>query len=660
MRNLLLFLASFLCVLPLNGQERIQMRQEAGVYTIPCTVNGLKLRFIFDTGAANVSISSTEALFMLKNEYLSTSDIVDFQESMLADGSIQENAVIILRELKIGDKLLNNVKAVVMNNISAPLLLGQSAITSLQPWHFEDNFLVLGEVSPQADTLQTYIESLDAKQSIVEARKYEERGKLDVALRFLKHACDLKSYNAYFHYLAFTSNHLSTVKERLPIDNLVDAAIDNYEPICKWIRQDPSVVTDYCDYGKDKARLINILEALINKGFYNLCWEAAYRTGNYFDGKWSEGLKFLRIGAEHDDVKCLLEYANVYNPQMEHGDYYFPYTQPDKKIALSWYKRAIEKGNSDAISKYTALVFEDSMSSNELKAEAFNLLRSTAHTGNEDAMELMINIYFYGKYGYPEDDEKCKYWALKAVEIAHPVGSLYHTAHEKLGYIYYWSEDYTNAFKYLNQHIYNKSDVRVQPSQAAYVMLAEMYKFGDGTAVDYTKALSLYEKALEIKDGSNNLHINLRLAYMYGNGEGTSENKRKAFTHYLNAANLGDAHAQSNVAWEYYSGKVVSKDIQKAKSWFEKSAEQGYDFSNYMLGNLWSSGLLGYVDLLEAIKYHKKATDKDYAPSYYELGLIYETGGEGVQKSFKLAGEYFKKAAELGHDEAKEKYKSYQ
>ena len=635
------------------------MRKEAGVYTIPCTVNGLRLRFIFDTGAANVSISATEALFMLKNEYLSTSDFVDYQESILADGSIQENAVIILRELKIGDKLLNNVKAVVMTNISAPLLLGQSAITNLQPWHFDGDFLILGEAEQQVDTLQTYIASLDARQSIAEAKIYEERGKLDIALRFLKHACDLKSYQGYYQYLNFTSKHLSIVKERLPIDNLVDAAFDNYEPICNWIRRDPYVVIVYCDYYEDETKLMNRLEALINKGFYNLCWTASNRSC-YINKNWGAGERFLRIGAEHGDVKCLFELAEMYNPHIEHSKLYYPYTSPDKKNALIWYKKAIEKGCPDAISKYSALVFEDSMSSNELKTEAFNLLRNTAHKGNEDAIELMIDIYFSGKYGYAEDDEKCKYWALKAVEIAHPSGDLYWTAHERLGFLYFYGNDFSNAFKYIHEHIYNKSNIRVRPSQSAYMWLAEMYRFGEGTNSDYEKALSLYEEALAIEDGVHTIHLNNRIAAMYYDGLGTSEDKQKAFRHYLNAANLGDAFAQSRVAWEYYDGKVVGEDIQKAKSWFEKSAEQGHNFSNYMLGYLWSSGLLGHVDLPTAVKYHKKATDNNYGASYYQLGLIYEEGGEGVQKSFKLAGECFKKAAELGIDEAKEKYKDYQ
>ena len=60
----ILLLASSL----LQAQIHIEMREENGVYTAPCKVNGLQLRFIFDTGASDVSISLTEAVFMIKND----------------------------------------------------------------------------------------------------------------------------------------------------------------------------------------------------------------------------------------------------------------------------------------------------------------------------------------------------------------------------------------------------------------------------------------------------------------------------------------------------------------------------------------------------------------------------------------------------------------
>lgn len=135
-----MLLCAFLTV---SSQTRIKMNKEGGVYTVPCTVNGLKLRFIFDTGASNVCISLSEATFMLKNGYLNKEDIIGTSQSKIADGSLVENTHIILREIEIEGMKLHNVDAVVMHNIEAPLLLGQSAIQKLGMVQLQDDELVI-------------------------------------------------------------------------------------------------------------------------------------------------------------------------------------------------------------------------------------------------------------------------------------------------------------------------------------------------------------------------------------------------------------------------------------------------------------------------------------------------------------------------------------
>ncbi|MGV3528791.1 MAG: retroviral-like aspartic protease family protein [Flavisolibacter sp.] len=115
-----------------GGSEiTIRMQKSGGVFIIPCKVNGLDLNFIFDTGASMVSISLTEASFMIKNGLLSNSDIIGKSSFQTADGKISEGTIILLREIIIGGKVLRNIKASVVHNIDAPLLLGQSALSQL-------------------------------------------------------------------------------------------------------------------------------------------------------------------------------------------------------------------------------------------------------------------------------------------------------------------------------------------------------------------------------------------------------------------------------------------------------------------------------------------------------------------------------------------------
>ena len=111
--------------------EEIPFTKEGGVCKVKCTINGLPLHFIFDTGAADVSISSVEATFMAKNDFLSSSDIIGKQNYQTADGNITEGTIINLKDVKLGSLHLNNIKASVVRNQAAPLLLGQSVLSKL-------------------------------------------------------------------------------------------------------------------------------------------------------------------------------------------------------------------------------------------------------------------------------------------------------------------------------------------------------------------------------------------------------------------------------------------------------------------------------------------------------------------------------------------------
>ena len=86
------------------------------------------MEFIFDTGASDITMSLTEALFLYKHNKLYDSDFIGTQQYQIADGSIHEGAVVVLRKVEIGNWTLSNVQASIVDNLEAPLLLGQSAL----------------------------------------------------------------------------------------------------------------------------------------------------------------------------------------------------------------------------------------------------------------------------------------------------------------------------------------------------------------------------------------------------------------------------------------------------------------------------------------------------------------------------------------------------
>lgn len=160
--TLFLFL---LLLINLSAQSVIQMVDYNGVYTIPCEVNGMRCRMLFDTGASKVSLSESFCELLLDNGLISMSDFVGEGKMIVADGRIIDHAELLLKTLKIGDVTLNNVPAIVINNQNAPMLLGQSAIQMLGEISIKGDKLYIydGKRSSQETSTNTYFERWDAK-----------------------------------------------------------------------------------------------------------------------------------------------------------------------------------------------------------------------------------------------------------------------------------------------------------------------------------------------------------------------------------------------------------------------------------------------------------------------------------------------------------------
>ena len=123
--------------------SEIPFEKENGVCKVKCKINGLPLHFVFDTGASDVTLSMVEATFMMKNGYLSGRDVVGSQRYMDANGDVSVGTVINLRNVDFGGHSINNVRASVVRNQKAPLLLGQSVLGRLGKIEIDNSRKVL-------------------------------------------------------------------------------------------------------------------------------------------------------------------------------------------------------------------------------------------------------------------------------------------------------------------------------------------------------------------------------------------------------------------------------------------------------------------------------------------------------------------------------------
>jgi aspartyl protease family protein len=105
------------------------VRSSSGTYEVPVVINGvLKISFIFDSGASDISISPDVALTLIRTGTVKQSDFIGTQQYKFADGSTATSNVFILHDIKIGNKLAKDVRASISTSIDAPMLLGQSAL----------------------------------------------------------------------------------------------------------------------------------------------------------------------------------------------------------------------------------------------------------------------------------------------------------------------------------------------------------------------------------------------------------------------------------------------------------------------------------------------------------------------------------------------------
>lgn len=68
---------------------------------------------------------------MFKNGYLNDKDVIGSQRYQTADGNISVGTTINLKQINFGGLKLTNVRASVVRNQNAPLLLGQTVLKRL-------------------------------------------------------------------------------------------------------------------------------------------------------------------------------------------------------------------------------------------------------------------------------------------------------------------------------------------------------------------------------------------------------------------------------------------------------------------------------------------------------------------------------------------------
>jgi clan AA aspartic protease (TIGR02281 family) len=139
-----------------SGEAAVSLRPEGGVFTVPGTINGqITLDFIVDSGASDVSIPKDVVSTLIRTRTITETDFLGSETYRLADGSTVPSQRLVIRSLKVGTKVLENVAAHIAPD-AGQLLLGQSFLKRFRSWSIDNDrtALILNGDPIQAENLQ--------------------------------------------------------------------------------------------------------------------------------------------------------------------------------------------------------------------------------------------------------------------------------------------------------------------------------------------------------------------------------------------------------------------------------------------------------------------------------------------------------------------------
>ena len=204
------------------GQRVITLTKQNGVYTIPCSINGLKRSLIFDTGASTVTISIPLAKQLFREGKLKDVDIKGWGKSQTGSGHIVDNMAIVLKDIEIAGLHLKNVDAVIIAGQNVPLLLGLSAIQKLGIVTLQGNKLIIdssimtnSRLAETRNQIESHINKDEYSSAIALLKRIESQDAIEErdVFNFAQCYCYSKDYNKA---LIYCQQWIGTYKEIAP------------------------------------------------------------------------------------------------------------------------------------------------------------------------------------------------------------------------------------------------------------------------------------------------------------------------------------------------------------------------------------------------------------------------------------------------------------
>jgi peptidoglycan-associated lipoprotein len=104
-----------------------------------CYVNGLTTQFTFDKAQKEVFISPDETMKLLKDGYIDKTDFKgDVNKILGTAGTVADKAVLVIKELKIGKNVVNNLEVTVNVKAKQDMIFGDNTLTKFGTYTLDD------------------------------------------------------------------------------------------------------------------------------------------------------------------------------------------------------------------------------------------------------------------------------------------------------------------------------------------------------------------------------------------------------------------------------------------------------------------------------------------------------------------------------------------
>jgi tetratricopeptide (TPR) repeat protein len=176
---LALVTAAGLCaqtVIPLNLESD-------GRYTMNASINGVGVRTYYAPESWYASVSTTTYMFLYENGYIADADVNGVTTIKMPNGSTNKGASFVIRNLKIGKVIVQNLPAFVVTKQTVPLLVGNSAFDCFGTVSQEGDRLIIDDRFPE-----------DFENAELPVEEPVEENTAEALVKVLKAHMDAKEY----------------------------------------------------------------------------------------------------------------------------------------------------------------------------------------------------------------------------------------------------------------------------------------------------------------------------------------------------------------------------------------------------------------------------------------------------------------------------------